>query len=177
MITKNGRKYTPMSLTKKHLIETTYREFSSRRIDKFTLVELAQKATVSRSTIYNNFGGLEFVYKDLVEKIILEEITRDCRSYEEWIKNLVAYIYDNKLLCLNLYRQTMPFINQEHVHRRIMENFGKILVQYNQEKMISKVALDAFILMLKKQFDNNLKTNRLEMTEALVKYGHFLFNV
>ena len=95
-----------MSLTKKHLIETTYREFSSRRIDKFTLVELAQKATVSRSTIYNNFGGLEFVYKDLVEKIILEEITRDCRSYEEWIKNLVAYIYDNKLLCLNLYRQT-----------------------------------------------------------------------
>lgn len=177
MITKNGRNYTPMSLTKKHLIETTYREFSSRRIDKFTLVELAQKATVSRSTIYNNFGSLEYVYKDLIEKIILKEITRGCQSYEELIKNLVTYIYDNKMLCLNLYRQTIPFINQEHVHRQIIEDFSKILIQYNQEKEVSNVAMDALILMLKKQFDNNLRTNQIEMTEILVKYGHFLFNV
>ncbi|AKP02284.1 hypothetical protein ABB44_00745 [Companilactobacillus farciminis] len=111
-----------MSLTKQHLIETIYQEFSSRRIEKFTLVELSQKATVCRSTIYNNFGSLEYVYKDLIEKVILKEITRDCQSYEELIKNLVTYIYDNKMLCLNLYRQTVPFINQEHVHRQIMED-------------------------------------------------------
>ena len=102
--------------------ETIYQEFSSRRIEKFTLVELSQKATVCRSTIYNNFGSLEYVYKDLIEKVILKEITRDCQSYEELIKNLVTYIYDNKMLCLNLYRQTVPFINQEHVHRQIMED-------------------------------------------------------
>lgn len=177
MIMKNGKENTPMSLTKKHLIETIYQEFSSRRIEKFTLVELSQKATVCRSTIYNNFGGLEYVYKDLIEKIILKEITRDCQSYEELIKNLVTYIYDNKMLCLNLYHQIVPFINQEHVHRQIVEDFGKVLIQYNQEKVISKVALDAFILMLKKQFDNNLRTNQIEMIEILVKYGHFLFNV
>ncbi|KRK91564.1 TetR/AcrR family transcriptional regulator [Companilactobacillus futsaii] len=166
-----------MSLTKQHLIETIYQEFSSRRIKKFTLVELSQKATVSRSTIYNNFGSLEYVYKDLIEKVILKEITRDCQSYEELINNLVAYIYNNKMLCLNLYRQTVPFIDQEHIYRQIMEDFSQILIQYNHEKVISKVAMEAFILMLRKQFDNNLKANQIEMTEILVKYEHFLFNV
>lgn len=166
-----------MSLTKQHLIDTIYNEFSSRRIERFTLVELAQKATVSRSTIYNNFGGLEYVYKELAEKIFIEEIICDCRSHDELIKNLVAYIYDNKTLCLNLYHQTMPFINQEHVHRQITNNFIKALVKYNQDKVISEVAIDAFFLVVKKQFENNLRHSQDEMTDSLIKYGHFLFNV
>ena len=160
-----------MNLTIDHLIQTTCNELSSRRIERFTLSDLSKLAGTSRSSIYYHFGSIEYLYKAILEQIILENITEGCTSSDELFVRFVTYVSENRNLCLNLYFQTNMMVKNEHRIKAL----NKLLMKYDNNDHSDKTYMIAsFLYTLKNWFDNNLNQDKQYIIDELLAYNRFM---
>lgn len=157
-----------MNLTMNHLIQTICKEFSSHRIERFTLSDLAKLSGTSRGSIYYHFSSIDQLYKEVLENIILKEITDGCESSDELFVRSVTYIMENQNLCLNLYYQTAMLVKDEHRTKVLNELLMKydIADQSHQMYMIA-----SFIYTFKHWFDSNLKLDKQQIIDELLNYN------
>lgn len=90
-----------MNLTVDHLIQTTYKEFSNHRIERFTLTDLSGISKIHRNSIYYHFNDIAHLYRVIFERVILKEITENCKTTDELLKRTVKYIDKHRIFCLN----------------------------------------------------------------------------
>jgi len=160
-----------MHLTMNHLIQTTCKEFSSRRIERFTLSDLAKLSGTSRGSIYYHFSSMEQLYKKVLESIILKEITDGCETSDELFIRSVTYVTNNQNLCLNLYYQTTMLVKDEHRSKVLNE----LLMKYDVDDQSSQIYMMAsFLYTFKNWFDNNLKSDKQQIINELLSYNQII---
>lgn len=163
-----------MNLIKKHLIEVAYQELSEHRVEKFTLTKLAKLADVSRNTIYNNFVCLDYIYKGILEEIIVKEISEGCNSSDELLINIVEYISKHRVLCMNLYYHTMVILKVSDIIRFINNWFSS----YDENQLSeNKYMSGCFIIILRDWFDSDLKADDKAIVAELLDYNKILKRV
>lgn len=114
-----------MNLTVDHLTQTVYQEFSKRKINKFTMIELARIAQLSRSTIYYYFEDMNQIYKSVFNNIVLADITRNCQSSDDFLERTINYIALHKTFCLNLYYKTALVRSNQHAINLLDEQLSR----------------------------------------------------
>ncbi|WP_057881276.1 TetR/AcrR family transcriptional regulator [Companilactobacillus kimchiensis] len=163
-----------MNLTVNHLIQTVFKEFSKHRVERFTMKDLAQIADISRSSIYRYFDCIDYVYKEVFERLILKEITQDCQSSDELIERFVNYVHDNETFCLNLYYRTALMLRTEH----IIKVLNELIFKYDQKDHSDKwYMIGGFICTLEDWFNGNLKRDKQLVINDLLSYNSVIKSV
>jgi len=157
-----------MNMTTNHLIQTICDEFSSRRIERFTLSDLAKLSGTSRGSIYYHFSSMDQLYKEILEQVILKEITDGCKTSDELFVRSVTYVMNNQNLCLNLYYQTVMLVNDEH---RIKALNGLLMKYDIADQSHQMYMIASFIYTFKNWFDNNLNLDKQQIIDELLNYN------
>lgn len=153
-----------MNLTVRHIEETLFKEFSKRKVYKYSIRELSEATKFHRSTIYYYFDDINHIYKSVFEDFILEEIVRDCNSIEEFVKRTINYIATHKNLCLNLYYLTAtPRCHQDAINV-LNEILPKLRVDPNGHNSMTD-----YILTVDDWFKGNLSRSKDDLINELLR--------
>lgn len=161
-----------MRTTVDHIIQTVYQELSSQRVEKFRMADLIMKSKVSKNTIYYYFDDLEDVYKESFERLILQKITHEATTFDEMVLNLVTFIANHKIFCLNFYELTSATKNRGRYFEQILNEH---LPKYNIKNVSTNLHLAAGIAnILRRWFEDNLKTDLAVIIKEVRQYNYAL---
>lgn len=165
-----------MNLTAKHLIDTAYKEFSSHRIEQFTIMDLSRKSKVSRGSIYYHFECIDCLYKAILDQII-EKVTDGCNSSDDLLIGIVNYIAENKNLCLNLYYQNVITVRDGD----IIKELNKLILKYDKIDSSKKTErgylIGVFLVIIRNWLDDNLSTDKDIIIKDLLNYNRLLKSI
>lgn len=156
-----------MNLTKQQVLQAIYKEFSSRKVERFTLSDLSRISDVSRNSIYYNFECLDYVYKAAYEQMILTETIENSKTIEDFFTNLITCMAKNKNFCLSLYHCTSMIVDD----KQLLTALNKILMYYGERDYSNKEYLImSFIYIIKAWLDKGLRGDEQKIIMNLKAY-------
>lgn len=160
-----------MNLTVDHLIQTTYKEFSNHRIERFTLTDLSRISKIHRNSIYYHFNDIAHLYRVIFERVILKEITENCKTTDELLKRTVKYIDKHRIFCLNMYNHGA--LNADFTN--IVVFLDEVIFKYREKNSSKRGSLiGGFLVILNCWFDNDLRDDSQKICNDLLEYNRFL---
>ncbi|MFC6177577.1 TetR-like C-terminal domain-containing protein [Companilactobacillus huachuanensis] len=72
---------------------------------------------------------MEDVYKTVFEEIILKNVTENSKTFEDIINNFINYVSNNKIFCLNLYKET----EEKIVFQKIIKLLNDLIINYCED--------------------------------------------
>lgn len=108
-----------MTITTRDLIgQTLFEEISKENPQTFSVIKLAKKAHVARSTMYYQFSSINDVYSYLLNTHFFEKMNKQ-QGYCIFIRQLGNFIEKNHTFCSNL----TDIINTDQRHEYLFEKF------------------------------------------------------
>ncbi|KRL67648.1 TetR-like C-terminal domain-containing protein [Companilactobacillus versmoldensis] len=159
------------NLTLQYLIDILEAELSSKIIPKFTMTQLMKTSGKSRSTIYYHFAFIDDAYKYYFEKRLLKEIASGCHCYNDVVVSFVDTIIANKNLCLNLYNLSDFLHHPDYLLDLFTRAFNDHEIPEHKLSLSQKHLLSGIVFLVKRWFDQGLKTKREEMITQLIEHG------
>jgi len=108
------------------VIQAVYEEFSTLRVERFTIEELSDKSQIDKATIFAKIGTMEEVYKAVFKEMILKKVIKHSKTFEDLINNFVDYVSKNESFSLNMYFQSKTIIGC----REAIELIDKLVIHY-----------------------------------------------
>ncbi len=118
-----------MNVIKNRVIQTVCNTLTTPRFERFTIYELSSKSDIDILTIYTEIGFMEDVYKTVFEEIILKNVTENSKTFEDIINNFINYVSNNKIFCLNLYKET----EEKIVFQKIIKLLNDLIINYCED--------------------------------------------
>lgn len=128
----------PSIATSEYLIQKLKEQLSEENRSTFTVRDLINCSSLSRSTIYRNFpGGMIDLYKETFQREVVDVIVNKSLDWNQAVERFVDYIADHKTLCINLYRLSSHEQRRIHTKELIKYFFAEFLKkQYNHKKVL-----------------------------------------
>ncbi|MFD1418036.1 TetR/AcrR family transcriptional regulator [Companilactobacillus keshanensis] len=158
-----------MNQTASYLLKVLEKELSKKRLDKFTMADLIRSSGVKRSTIYYYFGDLNEVYDAYLENLLTRRIV--LTNINEQISELVYFISNKEILCLNLYNLTKAQVRRNHFLKLLSESFQQFDLCSEEQ---GTYLVGGFLFILINWFDTELDEHNRIILKQLLDYVEFV---
>jgi len=160
-----------MNLTVDHLINVFCTELSSQRVKRFTMSNLIRASEYHKSTVYRYFRDIDHLQRVTYQILFIDEIMLKSDSFEELIENLVTYISENKVLCLNLYYLIGTTNSPEYIIKSLQDQISRFDIGNDIERFYM---LSGFIRTISSWFKDELKLDKEIIITELLMYKHLI---
>lgn len=160
-----------MNLTIDSLVNSIYKELSTRRVNRFTMTDLMKASSVSRGTIYYYFNNIEDIYTAAFEKNILNRVIEESDSFTSFINKFISYIYENKTFSLNFYHLTEIKIRKEFLIEIFNNQLLRFKININPKNLY---VVSGFCFIIINCFDHDLELEQGLINKEIELYSQML---
>lgn len=161
-------------VTKKHICDVVLSEITKDKPQIFSIMELAKRANVARSTMYYQFSSMNDVYSYLLNTHFFDSLLeKECHS--EFINELGTFIDKNPTLCNNLVTAVDRNKRYEYLYNKLNDYLLNKCTYLTANRIDAKIyekeiaiLAEYFIFQLELWFKN--KMNKQDFVERMHQF-------
>lgn len=160
-----------MNSTVTYLMHVLEDELSKKQIAKFTITDLTRVSKLSRSTIYYYFEDLDSVYRVFVQRFIVKKIISQNSTFEDFVKEVLDYISENRTLSMNLYRLTLKSNSRRYFLIDLTNQSFSQYKAHDFQKREENYMLAGFLYIFLFWFESGLQSDQSQILQQILDYG------